>query len=327
MATHRIEVARHFRSAMAPLRETLLPTVSPAGPLHHLAQCTGGVLDFAIDPAGAGPEGDEARARDELLRGVDYRLSLKAEELDRRLEPARSGALIRLVTQSERGVVCCDRLVPGTYLIGAYDQDLSPRAGGAREGFDRADEALALLSTSVRRRFRLGSVNPGAFERDRSAAGTRRPATSHHAFGPGDESLIAALVAALSPDDAHYLAYYRSGEQLAAVDVLEHEDLAVFSAFIDAADRRHQYDAIGREFDSLIGELGRIVCPLIGSPLTRVVLDVEQGALYYFRIHRGEYIFGATLDQQQVLQTDLEIERVATARRDRPSPSVSMSDI
>jgi hypothetical protein len=49
---------------------------------------------------------------------------------------------------------------------------------------------------------------------------------------------------------------------------------------------------------------------LDGGILIRTVLDVEQGALYYYRIDRNGYLTGITMDRSRVLVTDEKLRRL-----------------
>jgi hypothetical protein len=52
---------------------------------------------------------------------------------------------------------------------------------------------------------------------------------------------------------------------------------------------------------------------LDGGVLVRTVLDIEQGALYYYWIDRNVYLTGLTMDQSKVLVADEKLRRLANA--------------
>ena len=299
------------------IRELLRPAVSATGPLHHVARCTDGVRDLALDALDDVLPFDPDAHGGQLDRGTltlaDQQLSLTATQLDRRLAPARSGGLIRLVAQGDPGAFYCNSIIPGAHLVGAVLTSTPARRGEHPRGHPevgRGDQALSGLTSELRRMIMLGSQDPGGYEHPESPEPRTEPRTVH-ASGDPRHRLAPLLRAALSPDDVHYLAYYHRGEARCSFDVLADRELAPFFAVIEVAARRRFYQEFGTEFGEIAGELGRIVYPLVGAPLTRVVLDVEQGALYYLRIRGGEYLVGVTLNQWRVSHADARIDRLA----------------
>jgi hypothetical protein len=292
------------------VRRLLSSAVAPAGTLHHVARCTDGVPDTTVDAADH--TADHTAGHDALLL-IDQQLSLAATRLERQLAPARSGNLIRMVTQAGRGAFFCDSVVPGVHLIGALLARDAPQPGpnpAGRPEVDRGDEELGRLASELRRLISLGSQDPGGFEHHQGPA-SRPNDGPVRIVGTGQHRLSPLVRAALSPDDLHYLAYYEGADLSFSVDILDHADLAEFFGGIPIATRRRFYQEFGREFGPIAGELGRVVAPLIGGPLTRVVLDVEQGALYHLRVRRGEYLVGVTLNQRRVSHADARIGRLA----------------
>ena len=301
------------------VRRLLSSAVAPTGTLHHVARCTDGVPDTTADAVDRA--GDRAAGQDALLL-IDQQLSLAATRLDRQLTPARSGTLIRMVTQAGPGAFFCDSIVPGVHLIGALLPSDAPQPGRqplGRPEVDRGDEELSRLASELRRLISLGSQDPGGFEHQGPAS---RPNDGPvRSIGNEQHRLSPLVRAALSPDDLHYLAYYEGEDLGFSVDILDHSELAEFFSGIAVATRRRFYQEFGYEFGSVAGELGRVVAPLINGPLTRVVLDVEQGALYYLRVRRGEYLVGVTLNQWRVSHADTRIDRLAAecAATSRPA--------
>jgi hypothetical protein len=46
-------------------------------------------------------------------------------------------------------------------------------------------------------------------------------------------------------------------------------------------------------------------------------LDVELGAIFYYRLRVGDYLIGVTLDQEQVRAADEEMAKLALRCRER----------
>jgi hypothetical protein len=101
-----------------------------------------------------------------------------------------------------------------------------------------------------------------------------------------------------------------------SVDQLDHPQLGPYFQEISVTERRLFYQNVCRQFPITVRKLGRMASSVTGSKVERVVLDVEQGAIYYYRISPGEYLVGVTIDQRQVAQADDKIAEIAVACRD-----------
>lgn len=316
--------AAHYQRHLPKLAPALSPALAGAGPVHHLMQCSDGVYDFTLDvldavPGAAAPDLPVGQARTGLRR-VGEQLSVSAAQLDRRLAELRSGGLIRLVLQAAGGAFYCDSVVPGRYLIGTR----FVAAGDARPGaypdgqpaVDEGDRAMSQLVREMRQQVSLPSQDPGGFESSVSVEGVQIRLEQCHLRGDPTDPRVGMCLDALSPRRVNYLSYWRDGQPLFAVDVLDHDDLAGYATCIDSEARRRRYLEVGEKLGAIVGGLGRTVHPVTPGPLSRAVLDVEQGALFYFRIRRGEYLLGASLVQRQVSQADTAANQVADRLRD-----------
>jgi hypothetical protein len=311
------------------------------GQVHFVGHYSNNVYDFAFDtlakvrpdiradPAGGRPDNRPLDRLREDLRRVGRQLGHQLSILDGSLEDLRCGRLIRIVLHGEDGVVFCNSIVPHQYIVGLV-RDRPPRDRPDRPLTDRppvraADIALARLSTSLRRLVSLGPLNPGGWLRPEPLepagpppdAGPGAP-TPPHVEGAGTDALPAALLArTVRPDDLHYLAHWRDGTRSGAADQLDHPRLSRFFTQITPGTRRKLYADLGRQLPTVARQLGRLANPVIGFGLTRIVLDVEEGAVFFYRLSEQDALVGVTLDQAQVSDADHRLAELAAAHRAR----------
>jgi hypothetical protein len=329
---HASHVDERFSETRARCRNAVL---SRQG-LHHLAHYTDCVYDFALDVLNdlqfqtGWMSSSVDRRRNECQR-IGRDLSGVVCEVDSTLQYVRTGALIRTVLQGAKGSMYCDRIVPNQYLVGLNLASATlPMVGVAPselEDAKTADIALVKLVTGFRKRLSLGSENPGGWLSAKPSgkglsSGQAEP-DSHYSCGQlhleGDPSdqLVDLCGAEVDCLDLHYVAYVRDGEKIFSLDHLGHEQLRHFFIQMSVENRRRFYHDFCQQFPLLAGRLGRIVGSVIGNKLERVVLDVEQGALYSYRIRTAEFLVGVTIDQSQVAEADDKMARLAQRIRER----------
>ncbi|WP_328415760.1 hypothetical protein OG470_24305 [Micromonospora sp. NBC_00389] len=287
--------------------------------VYHVAYYTTGVLDFALDlfaHPSAPPPGDEAdpSQRREVYRRVGAQLVYRVSELHRRLGELHTGALIRTVVQTRSGLVFCNSVVGNEHVVGfaaVPGADAEPVADPSRVGV--VDRAASQLATDLRRLLRQRSQNPGGWNADTDGEPAPDPAPGEDfpTHVTGSSTPDGALTAALRPAGLHYLSHHRMGEH-AAVDILEHPDLEpFFNRGITVADRRDRYQRLAGDLSLLALQVGRDLRRAVAGDVTRLVLDVEMGAIYYYRLSSDDYLFGVTLDQDLVARADEEMATVA----------------
>jgi hypothetical protein len=286
--------------------------VAADGGLIHVAHYTRGIYDFAVDrleePAMSAGKVDQVR---EERRRVGRQLNFTVGRLEEMLQPLQSGRLIRLVLDFGRSAVYYFTTRQGEYLVGlALD--------GTR--IEAADEMMADLATGIRDLHRLGPEDPGGFQhRPARVPASARPRPE--VYGAADLDVAHARMAricgdAVHPKDLHYIAHHHEGDLGFGVDVLADPSLRVFFRDITPEARRSRYQEIGRLLVPLSRRLDRQIHELTGGQLTRTILDVEEGALYYHRLGGGEFLLGVTVDQAMVLQADRRMAEVLGKIRD-----------
>jgi hypothetical protein len=95
-------------------------------------------------------------------------------------------------------------------------------------------------------------------------------------------------------------------------DVFEHDELSLyFAGPVTPSYRRRYYRELGEQLAEIRTRLGRVSAHMLSGRLKRVVLDVEQGAVYYFRVSSRVYLVGVTLHQPRVRTMDLRMAELA----------------
>ncbi|MGC4749649.1 hypothetical protein ACLQ28_28930 [Micromonospora sp. DT201] len=290
--------------------------------VYHVAHYTTGVLDFALDllahPSATSASDDDEAARSqrrEVHRRVGAQLVYRVSELHRRLGELHSGGLIRMVLQTRSGLVFCNSVVGNEHVVGfavVPNADGEPVADPTR--VSAVDRAAAQLATDLRRLLRQRSQNPGGWNADTDGEATPVPVSKEdlRPYVTGSPMPEGDLPAALQPAGLHYLSHHRMGEQTAAVDILDHHDLeAFFNRGITVADRRDRYQRLSGDLSLLAMQVGRDLRRAIDGDITRLVLDVEMGAIYYYLLSPDDYLVGITLDQDSVARADAEMATVA----------------
>jgi hypothetical protein len=309
--------APHLSRGFAGLRGDARRALARDGGPHLLSHHTSGVYDFDVDVLdraaldGADPE----QVRQECLRAA-RKVVLMLDGTHRSLQEPRTGALIRTVLHGDRGALICASVVPRQQLTAFRLDRLAPGPLTAMRGVENADVRVGQLVDDVRERLRQASQNPGGWstrkpdaDPDPAAADPDRaePVVS----GTVDGDLAAACVRALDPADLHFVAHVRNAEPVFTADVLDDDRLAHFFTEVTAADRREFYGDFAAGFGVLAGRFNRAAGSVLGELLHRIVLDVQQGALFYYRLGVGEYLFGVTLDQSRVSESDAVVARLA----------------
>lgn len=137
----------------------------------------------------------------------------------------------------------------------------------------------------------------------------------------GVEREVAICLDKLALKNLHYVAFYDKHGIRFSIDLLENERLRTgFSPSpVEAISRRRQYLSHGPRVRRLVTRFNEHFNKIESGDLLRVVLDVERGALYYFKVADEPYesfIIGVTLDQYQVHLTDQKLVSLVTKLRE-----------
>lgn len=319
IARHASHVDAKFDAARARCRRALIQ--SPE--LHYLGHYTEGAYDFSYDRLDS-TSGQPDRMDYERM-GVQIANAVRS--VDRILQEARTGALIRTVVHGWRGLVICCSARPNEYVVGfSHAPTALPAEGTAlslRSGARNVDEAIGRLVTDLRKQVSLGSQNPGSWisakPDDVEFPPVDAPAVQPYVEGAADQRLTGLFLDRVDPADLQLVAYCRDGQVKFSVDQLDHPQLGPYFQEISVTERRLFYRNVCQQFPMIARKFGRISVSATGGKVERLVLDVEQGAIYYCRIRPGEYLAGVSMVQQQVAEADDKISEIALACRDDSS--------
>ncbi len=306
------EEAEHLGPEFDTTRHACRTAVVKSPALHYLAHYSNGVFDFGVDALGDPPPPPDALpggTRREELRRLGRHLTFQATALDRALQEVRTGRLIRTVLHTEEGALFCDSVVPTEHVVGLVLDHAGAGPLFGHPAVDEADRTVAELATGLRAELRLGSLNPGGWETFGSAVPTTD--SGREPYVTVGEGALTECVEAVRARDLHLVAHVAGGEVLAMVDHLADPSLGLFFKEITVDARRRFYLGFLRELGALATRLNRAVRPAVGGLLVRAVLDVEMGAIYYYRIGPGEYVAGVTIDQSRVGEADDRLSALA----------------
>ncbi|MCE6994769.1 hypothetical protein LZG04_08105 [Saccharothrix sp. S26] len=300
------EQAEHVGPEFEPARQACREAVVDSPALHYLAHYSSGVFDFGVDvlgDPGPAPDALPGGTRREELKRLGRHLTFQVASLDRALQEVRTGRLIRTVLHTEEGALFCDSVVPTEHVVGLVLDHAGAGPLFGHPAVEEADRAVAGLATRLRAQLSLGSLNPGGWQ---SAAGVEplpveRDVAAHVTVGEGP---LTACLAAVRAQDLHLVAHVVGGEVRAMVDCLGDPSLAPFFRQVAVDARRRFYHGFVQELGAVATRLNRAVNPVVGGLMARLVLDVEMGAIYYYRLRAGEYLAGVTLDQSRVRAAD-----------------------
>ncbi|MBB5959186.1 hypothetical protein FHS29_005806 [Saccharothrix tamanrassetensis] len=307
------EEAEHLGPEFDTTRHACRAAIVKSPALHYLAHYSNGVFDFGVDALGEPPTAPDALpggTRREELKRLGRHLTFQATALDRALQEARTGRLIRTVLHTEEGALFCDSVVPTEHVVGLVLDHAGAGPLFGHPAVDEADRAVAELATALRADLSLGSLNPGGW----ATFGAPRPLTGTE---PGEPHVTVAVGApascadAVRAQDLHLVAHVAGGEVQTMADRFDDPALGPFFKQITVDARRRFYLGFARELGGLATRLNRAVRPVVGGLLVRAVLDVEMGAIYYYRLGPGEYVVGVTIDQSRVGEADDRMSALA----------------
>lgn len=292
--------------------------------LHYVSWCTDGRCDHHEDRLTGERAEDSRAACHKLARKASFQID---HPLTDWLADLRTGPLIRVVLQTDRGVAYCDQIIPGSYLFGLLLQ-LPDDPARRTELVNRVDATVSGAVERFRdeihaREYDLGGWrSEGLSDTLRSAQPHRPPptgipeqrtaATSVTVSGRDDHPAVAVCRSAVRPYDLHLVALVENGRQVFGVDVLRDRQFDG-DGWSGAGDRRARYARLAIELPDYVRELGRTARASIGGPLRRVVLDVESGAIYYRWIDESRYIVGLTLYQPRVGSAERQLDALLAA--------------
>jgi hypothetical protein len=232
------------------------------------------------------------------------------EQLDQDMQPAYTGALIRAVFRTDDAEIVCDPVVRSQYVVGiGYTGDRDAYIDEASD----VDRSVAGLITDLRGEVGLSSQNPGGFETETADVAPSAASPPHSSSRrPLPRPIKEACLNALNAAGLHLVAYCVDDEVAFVADVLDHAALGLYFAGAVTPDyRRAYYQSLCDRLGELRAQLNRVTAILLRGRLKRVVLDVEQGAVYYLRVSGRVHLVGVTLHQPRVHNADVRMAQLA----------------
>jgi len=283
--------AVHVGDTMRVTRAAFRQYMARVPQLHHLSHYTQSDWDFSVGAPGP---------VDHALVGCNLVAALT--RVNHLLTPAGTGALIRTVAHGNGGTIICNTIMQGERVV-AVALDEASRHSLRDEPTRRADMAVAALVTELRAGFGQQSQDPGGFgvpAIDEMLGWTPPEITG---------GLEARIRAVLDPQDLQYVAVLHDGTPALVRDVFDDDAAEVFfRAGYTPAVRRDFYGRFLPTLEQHVRDIGGIVNAAIGRDLRRLVLDVQRGAIFVYRLDLRTFLVGITLNQNRVPLADLKTE-------------------
>ncbi|MEU5402323.1 hypothetical protein ABZ348_23845 [Streptomyces sp. NPDC005963] len=285
--------------------------------IRSVAHYSNGILDFVVHVHDAEP-----------LRGgllVDHRIDAEGrpghqlvrcvQDIDRSLAPLRTGELMRTVVGTPTGALYCGRVKADQHLVGiTVDGD----------GIDAMDGQLNKLVTEMRILMNLPNEYLGGLELPYLVPdGTEglQFLTGHTVDEPSEARLRGLWHRFVNHTDLQYLAYYRGWELICVGDAFDSPHLGLRFLAIEPDSRRRKYRDIAGGLRTDIARLRDALHSITRDPIDRLVLDVQEGAVYIHWLpggRSGDFLLGVTLDQHQVGNAERRLREVLN---ELPPPS------
>lgn len=267
--------------------------------LRSVAHFSNGALDFVVRPQNAAPLATPRRPENGTASAEGRpgrHLVSCTEDFNHSMQGLGTGELMRVVVGTGSGGMFCGRIRAGQYLV------------GITLGADRLDELDTVCSDLVRcirtDVHHLPDELLGG-ERGRDLPEVAESQKLH--FDPGlsvgdDERLRALWHRFVTPEDLQYAAYYRDWSLVCAGDAFDDQALSPRLLGIAPRARRAMYRDLAARLRVDITRLRGALRPVTRAPIDRLVLDVQEGAVYIHWLGRGtgSFALGVTVDQYRV---------------------------
>ena len=294
-------------------------TLARTSAIRSLAHYSNGILDFAVLRADRAPlsslvteTGDDAQ--NESLPGS--RLLLCTQDLGAVLRPLKTGQLMRTVLAGTRAGLWGGRARPDEFLAAVTD---------VPDGVPDMDEAMNRLVTRIRTEVHglPDELLGGDVQAKAHLQSGETPVGPHVDFGTAaapdtvyEQRLRDLWHTHVNTTDLQYAGYYRDWTLVCVGDVFDSQELGPRFMDVSVRTRRTAYRDLSR---SLRGHLIRLkdaldlIAPPPGSgaSVERLVLDVQEGAVYIHWTSPRAFLLGVTLDQRQVGNAERRLAALA----------------
>ncbi|MFH8497567.1 hypothetical protein [Streptomyces coeruleorubidus] len=201
-----------------------------------------------------------------------------------------------------------------------------PAAGGVTERVTKRVDVIEGSSYTVDSATTGSTAVTGGSATTRGPAITKSPAITGDSATTEDSAttvgsaartpaeLSDLLRAALGIDGLHYVAYYAAGVPACTVDIFRHRALSThFGASVTPQQRRDKYSLLGRLLPGVTRRMNTSLQALLEGRIHQIVLNVEQGAVYFQHLGEDQYLLGVSLDHSRLAEADRHIERLVAA--------------
>ncbi|WP_063836209.1 hypothetical protein [Actinacidiphila yeochonensis] len=309
-------IEQHWTAKDSPVVRACVAAVAEHGPaFRSVAHYSHGVLDFAVRPRGSAPLRTPRTVSGRLLAAEGWpgrHLVVCVEDFDRALQRLETGELMRLVVEAPDGGMYCARIRAGQHLVGVTQSG---------DTVAELDDGLNLLVTRIRREVHHlpdellggdGKLVPA----EPAGTGELHWEAALSAGGPGSPaSLRSVWDDHVNAVNLQYAAYYRDWTAVCAGDAFDDPDLGVRLGSIPSGERRAMYRDLAGRLRADITRLRQILRPVSDQQIRRLVLDVQEGAVYihWFGHGPGTFLLGVTVDQPQVALAEERLGSLLTA--------------
>ncbi|MEU8549790.1 hypothetical protein AB0C81_22840 [Streptomyces roseoverticillatus] len=287
--------------------------------IRSLSHYSNGILDFVVCRTDRGPLGSTVadaggELPDESLPGS--RLLLCAQDLGGILRPLGTGDLMRTVVANAGGGLWGGRVKAGEFLAALTETAAS---------VETMDSMMNTLVSRIRTEVHgLPGELPGGAP-DATPGRIAEHVLPRIDFGTAaqqgsvdEERLRHLLQSHLNTTDLQYAGYYRDWTLVCVGDVFDAPELGPRFLNISVRSRRSAYRDLSQR---LSGHLSRLTDALHlgalpepgGAPVDRLVLDVQEGAVYVAWTSPSEFVVGVTLEQPQVGNAEIRLNHLTRA--------------
>lgn len=259
----------------------------------------------AAEDVGSAPAGGTSALHERAGRQLYYVL----EDLEPDFADLRTGMLIRTILRVPTGAVLYFMVEPGFHLYGATS---------ALEDLDSLDAKMAECVNEIRSEVHYSELDYGSWL---SSQGADTSVVGGGAATIGNSDIIyrhdapgvtisdpkrSAIEEVMDVTGLHYVAYYDADSLIptCTVDIFERPGMEKFFRGQTPEQRRDKYGRMGHLLPGVIRRMNVSLRGIMRGRLQQVVLDVEQGALYFHALSGGGHLVGVTLDQTRVAAAD-----------------------
>ncbi len=282
--------------------------------LRSVAHYSHGAVDFVVRPRGSAPLPTPRSAQTEpiVAEGQPGRhLVVCTEDFNHSLQRFGTGELMRVVVGAATGGMYCARIKAGQHLAGVT------LSGDTVDELDRTlNEVVRRIRTEVHH---LSNEDLGG-TLDTELTALEGVTELHVEVG--------LLVEAKEPEDWHgvwsrfvnpvdlqYAAYYRDWALVCAGDAFDDPSLRVRLTNMPNQVRRAMYRDLAARLRADITRLRHALRPVSDAPIDRLVLDVQEGAVYiHWPDHgTGTFLLGVTVEQPRVAEAENRLRGLLNA--------------